>query len=101
MYLIETMLLEALVVGMCVSGYECNKAPQAYYLQNKDLQTLVKESERKAKSIAGPIVVGYVIPVLMPFVALSTGQTAKVNITKHWALEGNSKESRIVLGWTW
>lgn len=86
---------------MCVGKYECSKAPQAYYLQNKDLQVMVKENEAKAKSIAGPIVVGYVIPVLMPFIALSTGQTAKVNITKHLSVEGNTKESKIMIGWTW
>ena len=94
------MLLEFLVVGMCAGGYECSKAPQAYYLSNKDLQQMVKENERKAKSLAGPIVVGYVIPVVMPFITLSTGRTARVNLTRHLSVEANTKEGKFMFGWT-
>lgn len=38
---------------------------------------------------------------MAPFVALSTGQTASLRISKHWSIEGNSTEGRVVLQWSY
>ncbi len=93
--------LEFFVIGLCVGGWNCSEAPRAYYLQNQQLQDFVKVTERKAKDMAGPVVSDIIIPYTMPFVLLANGQKGRINLNKHWSLEGSTKEQSIKLEWNW
>lgn len=93
------MWLEGFVISMCLSGYECDNAPRAYYLQNKELQQLVQRTENKAKDIAGPFVTEYLIPYSMPYFLIVTGQKGTIKITRNVSFTGGPNEGKINLQW--
>lgn len=95
------MMLELFVAGMCIGGYECNKTPQAYYQHNKELQRMVKEAKGKVENMAGPVVVNYLIPYGTAIGMIGAGKTASVSFSKRLSIEGNIKEERFGLVWTW
>jgi len=53
--------LEALVLAVCIGGYRCEVATEAYYLQTPALQVYAKEAEKNATRYLGETVV-YVVP---------------------------------------
>jgi len=46
-------MLEFLVFAACVSGPGCNKATEAYYNYNVDLQVWAKRSQKKVENEVG------------------------------------------------
>lgn len=95
------MLLEMMVIGLCTGNFRCDKASEAYYVQSASLQKLVKESEIKAKDVAGPVMVNYIMPVIAPIVFIGTGHDASVRLNKNWALEVSEHSSKLELRWSW
>jgi len=100
MWYIVSMWLEAFVIAMCVSGYECNKTPEAYYAQNKEFREMVQRGEMQAKKVAGPFVSEVLVPYTMPLIIFSTGHNARAVINKYISIEGNNKEGRLMFGFT-
>ncbi len=90
------MILESLIVGLCFGGWECDVAPRAYYLSNKDLQELVYKTEIKAKDMAGPFVVDYMIPYSLPILMAMNGKEGTVKITRNVSLTVNKTSSKVM-----
>ena len=89
------MILESLIIGLCFGGWECDSAPRAYYLYNKDLQVIVKQTELKAKDIAGPFMVDYMIPYSLPLIMVANGKEGTVKITKNVSFTANKDKVRV------
>lgn len=81
-----SMVLESLILGLCIGGWECSTATQAYYAQNKDLQERVKYYERYGKRVIGPNGEA-VVAVLAPMIALGSGQEASFRVSNHLSLK--------------
>lgn len=93
------MLLEGFVISMCLSGYECDNAPRAYYLQNKELQQFVQRTEHTAKEMAGPFVTEYLIPYSMPYFLIISGQKGTIKITRNVSFTGGPNEGKLSFQW--
>lgn len=90
------MLLETMIVSLCLGGYECSKAPQAYYLSNHNLRTWAKLTKDRYKEkiqqsqFETPIVVG----LGAAFIVL--GGKPRVKITNNISLKMSREKNEIV-----
>jgi hypothetical protein len=77
------MILESVVIGLCLGGYECSKAPQAYYLSNPGLQSWVKTKQEKYKEYFKDTP----IPTIAGFGFFALGGKARIKISKNISVE--------------
>lgn len=90
------MLLEALVIGACVGGYECNQAPRAYYLSKPELRTWVKEKAKAYKEkLRDRPVAQVVVPTLLGTVFLMSGGKPRIRVTDNIAFRVSQEETEI------
>lgn len=94
------MFLELFVISMCVSGLECQKSPQAYYLFNKDFQESVERHKTIIENAVGPIMVNYFIPYIVAIGMAGSGQTGTVNVTQNISIYGNTSKGEIGITFT-
>ncbi len=93
--------LEFFVISLCIGQFECSKASQAYYMQNQELQTIARNTEKESRKEAGPFVSNYVIPVLIPAAFLATNQTGQIKVSEHWGIEGNRDRELVIFQLTY
>lgn len=85
------MLLEALVAGLCIGDYACDKAFKAYYYERPHLRALSKEVKKQAVAQVGEAVV-YTVPA---FMAAMAGHSYQVKLGKRWSIGQSRDETRL------
>jgi hypothetical protein len=94
------MLLETLVATTCLMGKGgCSEVTGNYYSYNKDLQDVVKNTERIGENYIKDK--KYIIYVFTPVYAVISGKNASFKLHKSLILNLNFKQSTVGLQWTY
>jgi len=93
------MMLEAFVLSMCVGQWNCQKATEAYYAGNKELQAAVIRYEKYGEKAVGEE--GKVAAMIIgPAVTLATHKTASVKLSSLLSIEASTTTQKLVFKWT-
>lgn len=93
------MLLEALIISACLHGPGCNESTSAYYLYNKDLQSIRLNVDNFGKAIAHNN--QWAVYTVAPVYAVAAGQTAHIKLYKTWMVDLNIKNQMVGLQWSY
>lgn len=94
------MLLEAIIATTCIIGQSgCSEATGAYYQSNKELQELVKNTEKLGQQL----IKGneYIVYVATPAYAIASGQNASFKVYKQLIFNVNVRKETVGLQWSY
>jgi len=81
------MILETMIVGLCMGGYECERAPQAYYLSKPELRSWVKKQETKYKKIIRTSPYEVPMTTSLGFAFFMAGGKTRIRLTDHISIK--------------
>lgn len=88
-------MIEALVLSLCIGGYECNTALKALYQSRPALKQSAKLASNQAKEAIGPAYVA--IPAIATVI---TQSTINLRITKNLTAVSNPDTIKLVYGFS-
>ena len=91
-------MLEAIVMGLCAGGWNCNDASQAYLKSNKELENQIVFAEKQAKTYIGQSG-ERVLVVLAPAAAVAAGKPMSIKITSFWSVGWSPTGQSTTLHW--
>jgi hypothetical protein len=94
------MLLEALVITVCVNGYDgCSQSTSAYYQHNKELQAISKRVERYGKELTKNH--EWLVYAATPIYAIASQKPAKFMIYKGTTLNVDPWKQSLGIQWSY
>lgn len=76
-----------MIIALCIGGYECSTAPQAYYLANPGLQTWAKQRTRKYQEMISQTPLEKSLPTLLGAGFVLAGGRARLRISRHVSVQ--------------
>ena len=92
------MLLEALILTVCINGYEgCSQSTSAYYKQSRELQAINKKVENISQYIIKDR--EWIVYLGSPIYSIAAHQPAKILVYKGTTLTINPWSNSVGMQW--
>lgn len=89
-------MIEALVLSLCLGGYECNTALKAAYTSNVGYKQAARQLKTKAERVVGrPTIVA--VPAIA---AVVSQKTINLRLTKNLTTVSNPDTIKLIYGFT-
>lgn len=94
------MLLEALVLTVCVNGYDgCSQSTSVYYKQSRELQAISQRAEKISQAIIKDR--EWIVYLGSPIYSIAVHQPAKILIYKGATISIDPWKNSLALQWNY
>lgn len=94
------MLLEALILTVCINGYEgCSQSTSAYYKQSRELQAISQKAERISQAIVKNR--EWIVYIGSPIYSIAAHQPAKILVYKGTTLSIDPWSNKVAIQWNY